>query len=53
MHDALQGFREGRGTGAVMMDTNMDKQLTGLEHKTLFQIFLYVRKAYDFLDKEQ
>ena len=36
LHDALHGFRSGRGVKAVMLEANLAQQLTGLAHKPLF-----------------
>ena len=49
--DALHGFRTGRGTGTgtTTLESNLDQHLAGIAHEPIFQVFLYVRKAYDFL----
>ena len=51
IHDALHGFRTGRGTGAI--EAKLAQQLAGITHEPIFRVFLYVRKAYDFLDWER
>ena len=51
MHDALHGFRIGRGIGTVTMEEKLTQQLVGLVHETLFQVFIDVRKSYDSLDR--
>ena len=53
MHDALHGFREGRGRGIAMLEANLSQQMEGLVHDPLFQVFIYGRKAYDSLDRER
>ena len=50
LHDALHGFREGIGMGTVTLEANLDQKLAGITHEPLFQVFLYVWKAYDLLD---
>ena len=32
LHDALNGFIRGRGTGTVIMDPKLEQQLTGIVH---------------------
>ena len=51
LHDVLPGFRAGRGTGTETLETKLVQQLAGITHKTLFQVFLDVRKAYAYLDR--
>ena len=51
LHDALHGFRSGRGTGGDTLEANLAQQLKGISHKPLLQVFLGFRKAYDFLDR--
>ena len=53
MHNALHGFREGRGTGMATLEYKLEHQLAGLAHKPLFQVLLDVQKAYDLLDRER
>ena len=45
LHNGLNGFREGRGTGKVMLEAKLEHQLAGLTHEPVFQVFLDVRKA--------
>ena len=52
LHNAIHGFREGRGMGMATLESNLDWQLLGLVQETLFQVFLDFRKAYDLLDWE-
>ena len=51
LHDALYGFREGRGTATL--EANLEQHLTGLEHEPLLQVFLDFLKAYNLLDRER
>ena len=53
IHDALHGFRLGRGMGTETLEAKLAQQLAGIAHKPLFQVFLDVRKAYDSLDRER
>ena len=50
LHDALHGFREGRGAGTATLEANMSQQLAGLAYEPLFQVFLDVSKSYDSMD---
>ena len=40
----------GGGAGTAIMEAKMEQQLAEIFHDTLFQVFLYVSKAYDLLD---
>ena len=53
IHNSLHGFRTGRGTGTATLEANLDQKLAGLAHEPLFQVFLYVQKAYEFLYRER
>ena len=48
LHNNLHVFRKGRGMG----NTKLAQKLTGIVHKPLFQVFIDVRQAYNFLDRE-
>ena len=50
LHDALNGFRVERGTGTETLEAKLEQKLSGIVHKTLLQVFLDVRKAYNYLD---
>ena len=52
LHNALYGSREGIGMETKTLEANLEQQLTGIVHEPLFQVFLYVHKAYDSLDRE-
>ena len=51
LHDALHGFRAGRGMGAATLEANLVQKLSGIAHEPLFQVFLDVQKAYDSLGR--
>ena len=51
LHDALHGFREGRGIGTAALQANLEHYLYGIAHKPLLQVSLDVYKAYDSLDR--
>ena len=53
IHDALHGFRVGRGMVTVTLEAKLVQQLARTSQKPLFKVFLEVRKAYDPLDREQ
>ena len=52
LNNALRGFITGRGTGTATLEAKLAQHLTGIARKPLFRVFLDVRKAYDFLDRE-
>ena len=52
LHDVLHGFREGQGAGMDTLEANLEQQPAELAHDPLFQVFLYVRKAYYSLNRE-
>ena len=47
LHDALNSFRQGKGTGPEIMDANLEQQLAGIFHEPLFQVFIDVQKDYN------
>ena len=52
LHDALHGFRTRRGTVTETLEANLAQKLAEITHEPLFQVFIDVRKAYDYLDWE-
>ena len=52
-HDALHGFRAGRGTGTAIIEAKLLQQLAAIHQVLLFEIFLDLRKAYDTLDRDR
>ena len=51
LHDVLYGFRQGRGTGTVIIEAKLEQQLAGVAHKPLFRVFINISKAYDSIDR--
>ena len=49
-HDALHGFREGRGTGTATLEAKLLQQLADMREEVLYVIFIDLTKAYDALD---
>ena len=52
-HDALNGFRSGRGTGTATLEAKLLHQLSALREEVLYVIFLDLTKAYDALDRSR
>ena len=52
-HDALHGFRAGRGTGAATLEAKLLQQLAAIREEVLYVIFLDLTKAYDALDRSR
>ena len=52
-HDTLHGFRAVWGTVTATLEANLLQQLTAMRETVLFKVFLYLRKAYDALDRER
>jgi hypothetical protein len=52
-HEALHGFRPGRGTGTASLDAKLRMQLAHIHGTPLYQIFLDLSKAYDTLDRNR
>ena len=53
LHDALHGFREGRGTGTATLEPKLLQQLAAMREEVLYVIFLDLTKAYDALDRSR
>ena len=51
LHDALHGFRMGRGTGTATLEAKLAHQLARIIQELLFQVFLYVRKVCNSMDR--
>ena len=49
-HDILHGFHYNRGTGTVIMELNIAKELASIDHDPLFKVFLNLQKSYDTID---
>ena len=52
-HDALHGFREGRGTGTATLEAKLLQQLAAMREEVLYVILLDLTKAYDALDRSR
>ena len=52
-HDALHGFRTGRGTGTATLESKLLQQLAAMREEVLYVIFLDLTKAYDALDRSR
>ena len=52
-HDALHGFRAGRGTGTATLEAKLLQQLAALREEVLYMIFLDRTKAYNALDRSR
>ena len=50
-HDALHGFRAGRGTGTATLEAKLLQHLTAMREEVPYVIFLDLTKAYDALDR--
>jgi hypothetical protein len=50
-HDALHGFRPGRGTTTAIIEAKLFQQLASIQQVPVFEIFLDLKKAYDTLDR--
>ena len=53
LRDSLHGCIAGRGTGTACTETKLLQQLAKLAQKTLDNIFLDLRKAFDTVDRER
>ena len=51
LHYALDGFIQGIWMGKSTLEAKKDRQLAGIFHDPLFQVFLFSRKTYDSLDR--
>ena len=52
LHYSLHGFSAGKGMGMGTLEVKLAKQLAGIVHKPLFQVFFDIGKAYGSLDRE-
>ena len=50
-HDAVHGFRVGRGTNTAIIELKLRMQLAQRTTKPLYLVFLDLKKAYDTLDR--
>ena len=49
LNDALHGLRQGWGNGTATLEVKLAQNITGIYHDPLFQVFLDMRKAYNYL----
>ncbi len=52
-HDAVHGFRAGRGTGTAIIEAKLRMQLAQRSTKPYYMVFLDLKKAYDTLDRHR
>jgi hypothetical protein len=52
-HNCLHGCHANRGTGTMVIEAKLAQQLSYLELKPFFGIFLDLKKAFNLMDKEQ
>jgi len=52
LHDCLHGCRAHRGTGTVVIEAKLAQQLSYLELKPFYEVFLDLKKAFDSMDRE-
>jgi hypothetical protein len=53
LHDCLHGCRANRGTGTAVIKAKMAQQLSYLELKPFYGVFLDLKKAFDLMDRER
>jgi Reverse transcriptase (RNA-dependent DNA polymerase) len=52
-HQAVHGFRKGRGTGTAIIEAKLRMQMAKQTTNPLYLVFLDLKKAYDTLDRDQ
>jgi hypothetical protein len=52
LHDSLHGCCSNRGTGTAIIEAKLAQQLSHLEFKPFYGIFLDLWKAFDAMDRE-
>ena len=53
LHDCLHGCCANRGTGTAVIEAKMAQQLSCLELKPFYGVFLDLKKAFDSMDRER
>jgi hypothetical protein len=53
LHDSLHGCRNKRGTGTAIIKAKLAQQLSHLELKPFYGVFLDLRKAFNAMDRER
>ena len=52
-HDTLHGFWKGQGTVTTALEAKLLQHLTAMREAVIFEVFLYIQKAYNALDRER
>ena len=52
-HDVLHGSRAGRGMGTAALEAKILQQLMSMRETVLFEVLLYLKKAYNALDRDR
>jgi hypothetical protein len=52
LHNCLHGCQANRGTGTAVIKAKLVQQLSYLELKPFFRVFLDLKKAFDLIDRE-
>jgi hypothetical protein len=52
-HDAIHGFRTGRGTGTAIIRAKLLMQLAQRQTKPIYMLFMDLKNAYDTLDRNR
>jgi hypothetical protein len=52
LHDSLHGCRNKHGTGTAIIKAKLAQQLSYLELKPFFGVFLDLHKAFDAMERE-
>ena len=52
-HNALHGFRSGRGTGTATLEAKLLQKLAAMREEVLYVILMDLTNAYDVLDRSR
>ncbi len=53
LHDSLHGCHHNRGTGTTIIEVKLAQQLSYLELRPFYSVFLNLRKVFDAMDRER
>ncbi len=53
LHDSLHGYRNGQGTGTVVIEAKLAQQLAHIEQDPFYGVFIDLKKAFDVMDRER
>ncbi len=53
LHDSLHGCRHNRGTGTAIIEAKLAQQLSYLELRPFYRVFLDLWKAFNAMDRER